>query len=113
MIMSDWIKPGTHVTAMGADSPGKQELDRKLVARADILVVDIARQCLEHGEFAGAFADGLIKSDDCTELGMILAGKAVGRKDPADITIADLTGVATQDIAIARTVLERTPGLKL
>ncbi|MBM2712913.1 ornithine cyclodeaminase family protein [Mesorhizobium caraganae] len=113
LIMSDWVRAGTHLTAMGADSPGKQELDRKLVARANCLVVDIARQCLEHGEFAGAFADGLIKADDCTPLGAILSGKVVARRNPTDITIADLTGVATQDIAIARTVLERIPGLKL
>lgn len=113
LIQSSWISQGTHITAIGADSPGKQELEAELVARADVRAADMNRQCLERGEFATAFKNDLIKAGDCIELGRILAGKTVGRKSDDDITIADLTGVATQDIAIARTVLERIPELKL
>jgi ornithine cyclodeaminase len=98
---------------MGADAPGKQELEVELVARADVLAVDIERQCLEHGEFARAFSEGRIKAEDCVELGLLLSGRARGRVNASQITIADLTGVATQDIAIARTVLERIPGLEI
>ncbi len=106
LIRSDWIAPGTHVTAMGADAPGKQELDIALVARADRLVVDLAEQCLDHGELSAAARAGLIGVDRCVALGAILSGVAEGRRSDRDITIADLTGIATQDIAIARTVLD-------
>lgn len=113
LIRSDWIAAGTHITAVGADSPGKQELETGLVARADVRAVDLARQCLAHGEFARAHAEGLIRAEDCVALGLVLAGRAAGRAAASDITIADLTGIATQDIAIARTVLERAPGVAL
>lgn len=106
LIRSDWIAPGTHVTAMGADAPGKQELDIALVARADRLVADLAEQCLDHGEFSAAARAGLIQEERCVALGAILSGAAEGRRSDRDITIADLTGIATQDIAIARTVLD-------
>lgn len=113
LIRSDWISEGTHITAVGADSPGKHELETRLVARADVRALDMARQCLVHGEVAGAYAEGLIRAEDCVELGRVLAGRWPGRRAASDITIADLTGVATQDIAIARTVLERAPGVTL
>lgn len=107
LVKSDWVQPGCHITALGADSPGKQELESALVARADLRVADMLSQCLDHGEFATAHAAGLIGAADCVELGAVLSGKSPGRRSPQDITIADLTGVATQDIAMARTVLAR------
>lgn len=113
LIQSHWIRAGTHITAIGADAPGKQELDQQLVGRADLIVADLARQSLDHGEFAAAYNAGLIKAENCLELGTLLSGRNAGRKTASDLTIADLTGVATQDIAIARTVLENTPGLEL
>lgn len=106
LIRSEWIAPGTHITAMGADAPGKQELDSALVARADNLVVDLAEQCLDHGEFSAAARAGLIGRDRCIALGAVLSGASEGRLSNWDITIADLTGIATQDIAIAHTVLD-------
>lgn len=107
LVRSDWVRPGTHITAMGADGPGKQELETALVARADVRVADMKTQSLGHGEFSHALSAGLIGSDDCIELGGVLAGTLQGRRSDENITIADLTGVATQDIAMARTVLER------
>lgn len=107
LVRSDWVRPGTHITAMGADGPGKQELETALVARADIRASDMKTQSLGHGEFSHACLAGLIGRDDCIELGAVLAGTTAGRRAAEDITIADLTGVATQDIAMARTVLER------
>ena len=107
LVRSDWVRPGTHITAMGADGPGKQELETALVARADIRASDMKTQSLGHGEFSHACLAALIGSDDCIELGAVLAGTTAGRRAAEDITIADLTGVATQDIAMARTVLER------
>lgn len=104
-LKSDWVQSGTHITAVGADAPGKQELDVSLVARADVLVVDLASQCLDHGEVSHAAKSGLINPDDLQEIGAILNGTARGRTNDGQITIADLTGVAAQDIAMANAVL--------
>lgn len=107
LILAEWVLPGCHITAIGADSPGKQELETALVVKASVRVADMLSQSLDHGEFATASAQGLISPADCVELGAVLTGKASGRTSSDDITIADLTGVATQDIAMARTVLAR------
>lgn len=106
VIRDEWIGPGVHITALGADAPGKQELETALVARADIRIADSLEQSLDHGEFAPAAAGGLIGRSDCVELGAVLAGQAPARRSDRDITIADLTGLAVQDIAIARVVLD-------
>lgn len=106
IIRDDWIRPGTHITALGADAPGKQELDSALVALADTRIADSLEQSLDHGEFAAAAKVGLIDAGDCVELGAVLAGDVPARRLDDDITIADLTGIAVQDIAIARVVLD-------
>ncbi len=106
LIRGDWVGPGTHITAIGADAPGKQELEPSLVAHAGRRIADRLDQSLAHGEFSTAFAAGLIDRESCGELGDILSGTMAGRENPNDITIADLTGVAVQDIAIARTILD-------
>lgn len=105
ILLADWIKLGTHITAVGADAPGKQELDTALVAHADLLVVDLARQCLDHGEVSHAAKSNLVNPDDLREIGSILSGTAPGRTNSAQITIADLTGIAAQDVAMANAVL--------
>lgn len=106
LIRSEWVTAGTHITAIGADAPGKQELDIELVARADRLVSDLANQSHGHGEFSHASKADLLYPDRCVELGAVLSGAGRGRMSASQITIADLTGLATQDIAITRTVLE-------
>lgn len=105
ILKSDWVKSGTHITAVGADAPGEQELDTALVARADVLAVDLVAQCLDHGEVSHAAAKGLITSDDPEEIGALLNGTGLGRSDDNQVTIADLTGIAAQDIAMASTIL--------
>ncbi|KQY16395.1 hypothetical protein ASE23_20705 [Rhizobium sp. Root73] len=106
LIRNAWIQPGTHITAIGADAPGKQELETGLVARASRRICDSAAQSLDHGEFSTAFRAGDISAETCAELGAVLGGKAAGRIHPGDITIVDLTGIAVQDIAIANSVLD-------
>jgi len=106
IIMSDWVQPGTHLTAVGADAPGKQELDLKLISRADIVAVDLVSQCVDHGEVSHASRAGEIDSSDLVELGTLLDKSKPGRTTENQITIADLTGIAAQDIAIAKAVLE-------
>jgi len=105
LIEAEWITPGTHITAVGADAPGKQELEGALVASADKLFADLAAQCLDHGELAVPFEDGLIVADQVTELGDVLTNPSIGRKNDTEITVADLTGLAAQDIAMAQIVL--------
>ena len=104
LLMSDWIRAGTHVTAMGSDGPGKQELDPSLFARAGRCVVDSLSQCTAFGESRHAVANGFVTADDLVELGAIVAGAQPGRRADDEITIADLTGVAVQDIQIAKAV---------
>ncbi len=105
LVMADWIKPGTHITASGADAPGKQELETKLCARADLLVLDSIDQCLDHGEVATAQSEGLLSPRSYTELGLVLSGATNGRRSDQETTIADLTGLGSQDIAIAQVAL--------
>ena len=101
------IRPGTHITAVGADSHGKQELESGLVARADVLLADSVSQCTEYGEIATAYQQGLLASIPLVELGTALAqGKKV-RSDPEQITLADLTGLAIQDVQIVKGILAR------
>ena len=108
LIRSGWVTPGTHITAVGADAPGKQELDVDLVASADLVAVDLVSQCVDHGETAHAIGQGKLPVDRLVELGTILANPPQGRRDDHQITIADLTGIAAQDIAMANTVMKAT-----
>lgn len=105
IIQHGWIQPGTHITAVGADAPGKQELDTQLVADADRLFVDLSSQCLDHGEIATAVRAGLVEPDQLVELGEVLDQRKPGRTADDQITIADLTGIAAQDIAMAKMVV--------
>jgi ornithine cyclodeaminase len=101
------VRPGTHITGVGADAPGKQELDPKLFARAEVVVADSIAQCADHGDLAPALASGDITLDRVRELGAVLADPQLGRTSKEQISIADLTGVAVQDIVIASHVLRR------
>ncbi len=105
IIDAEWIEPGTHITAIGADAPGKHELDPELIGWADLLVADSTSQCLDHGELSVIAHDSLLASH-VIELGTLLATPTIERSN-SDITIADLTGVAALDIAAAKHVLHR------
>ena len=101
------LQPGTHVTALGADSPGKQELDPACFTRAAYIATDDHRQCLTLGDFGVAVRAGAVNADADVSLGSLLAGDISYRRQRDDITIADLTGLAARDIAIASWVAER------
>lgn len=108
LVRSEWVGAGTHITAVGADMPGKQELDPQLLARAK-LVVDRLQQAATQGELQHALAAGLLKQDDVwAELGDILIGQRPGRTDDLEVTVADLTGVGVLDAAVAELVLNVT-----
>ncbi len=100
------IQQGTHITAMGTDAPGKIELDPKIAAKADIVVVDNRAQCIHHGEISQAYKQKLIEDKDLIELGEVIANPSLGRTNDNQITLCDLTGVAIQDIQIAKAVID-------
>jgi ornithine cyclodeaminase len=106
LLMSEDLQHGTHITAVGSDTPEKQELDAAILARADLVVADSISQCLERGEIHQALKAGRLSKDRLIELGNIIAGEATSRTHEDQITVADLTGVAVQDIAIAMAVLQ-------
>lgn len=103
LVFAAWIAPGTHITAVGSDGPGKQELDPGILARADVFVVDSRPQCIERGELQHALA--LLDAEAVPELGQVVAGSAAGRTDDAQISVCDLTGVGVQDVAAASMAL--------
>ena len=105
------LRPGTHITAVGADTPHKQELDGAILGRADVVVADSIAQCLERGEIHQAIKSGFLAEADIVELGSIIHGEIPGRQSQEQITVADLTGVAVQDIQIAKAVFEATTDL--
>jgi ornithine cyclodeaminase len=98
------VRPGTHVTAIGADTHGKQELPTSLIESASLLVCDMMSQSLNHGEFQVINDTDLSKK--VVELGNILSNSCAGRTSDNDITIADLTGIAAQDIAITSEIID-------
>ncbi len=104
VLTADLVHPGTRIVAVGADTPGKQELETALTAKAR-LIVDSAAQCAHHGEAGWPIRAGLIAPDTLVELGALLENPAAFADD--EIVVADLTGVAVQDIAIAKAVWER------
>ena len=102
IVAAGWLREGVHVTAVGSDSPGKQELSAECLDRADLVVVDRFAQCSAFGELKHALDAGLLTRDDVHgELGALAAGRKPGRTSDREITIADLTGVGFQDTAIA------------
>ena len=107
LIRADQVAPGTHITAMGSDDVGKQELDVGVLAKAHRVVADSRSQCAHHGEVAHAVRQGLVAEADVVELGQVIRDPGLGRTAEDQITVADLTGVAVQDIQIAKMVSRR------
>ena len=106
------LRPGQHVSLMGADGPGKAEIATRELGRAR-LFCDDWEQASHGGELAAGVAAGLLARDDVTELGAVLAGAAEGRADGEDVTLFDSTGLAIQDLAIARAALLRSVEMDL
>ncbi|MFX1548570.1 MAG: ornithine cyclodeaminase family protein [Promethearchaeota archaeon] len=109
LIKVEEVRKGTHITAMGSDTPEKQELDTRILEIADRVIVDSISQAASRGECFHAITDGKITKENLVELGDMILDKNRQRKSDAEITIADLTGVAVQDIQISKAVFE---GLK-
>lgn len=104
LLRADWIRPGTHITAVGSDTAEKQELEAAILAMADRVVVDSLSQSELRGEAFKAVRAGLIGRDRLVELGRVIAEERLRRAADDEITVADLTGVAVQDIQICKAV---------
>lgn len=110
LLHADQIKDGTHITAVGSDTPQKNELDPAILQKANIVVADSIRQSQSRGEIFQARKAGLLNENTLVELGQVIANKKLGRAREDQISVVDLTGVAVQDIQVARTVLQRLQG---
>jgi ornithine cyclodeaminase len=106
VLLADWLHPGLHVTAMGSDQRGKNEIDPQALAAADLYVADRVAQAEAMGELRAARAAGLLPETP-PELGEVIEGARAGRTRSDQITICDLTGTGAQDTAIATHVHAR------
>ncbi len=106
------LRPGQHVSLMGADGPGKAEIAVAELVRARVFCDDW-EQASHGGELAAAVEAGKISRADVAQIGDVLNGTAKGRQSPADITLFDSTGLALQDLAVALVALESADSLDL
>jgi len=106
------LRPGQHASLMGADGPGKQEIDVRELARVHVFCDDW-EQASHNGDLVHAVDAGVLSRDDVTELGAVLTGDAAGRRSDDEVTVFDSTGLAIQDLAIALAALERADELDL
>jgi ornithine cyclodeaminase len=104
ILSATMINPGTHITAVGSDTPHKQEVDSGLFEILDIVVADSIPQCMTRGEIHQAIKAGTLDKEKIIELGASLASGTSPRINDDQITLADLTGVAVQDIQISKAV---------
>ena len=106
LLRADQIRPGTHITAMGSDTQEKNELDPAILRKADLVVADSIEQCRVRGEIYHALEAGELVDGEAVELGNVITDPELRRRYDFQITVADLTGVAVQDIQISKAVCE-------
>ena len=106
IIRKNHVKGKVHITAMGSDTPNKQEIGSNVLSKADLVIADSRSQCEVRGEIHHAIRNNAVSMDSIAELGEIINGDRQGRTTSSGITVADLTGVAVQDIQISKAVLK-------
>ncbi len=107
VLKREWLIPGTHINAIGADAEGKEELDPSILKGA-IVVVDDLSQAGAAGEINVPVTKGLFRIDEVyATLGEIIIGKKQGRKDKKVLTVFDSTGVAIEDLAVAQLIYQQ------
>ena len=108
VIQGEWIAPGTHVNAAGANSRTRRELDVEAVRRANVIVVDdIAQAETECGDLLSAVEAGAVRWEHVRGLAEVVGGVTPGRKSPSDVTLFESQGIALEDIAVAKHVYEQ------
>jgi alanine dehydrogenase len=107
VVLNKWLKPGTHINAVGADAEGKEELEPSILIEARVVVDDL-RQAIHAGEINVPVSTGIYKKEQIfATLGEIIAGYKQGRTNNEMITVFDSTGLAIEDIAVAGLVYEK------
>lgn len=107
VIRKEWLKPGTHISAVGADEPDKQEIDAGIFANAKVVNDSIA-YASRNGETHHALEEGYIKIEDIyAEIGEIILGKKPGRENDTEITVFDTVGMAVQDMGMALSIYNK------
>ncbi len=107
VVRKEWVSPGTHITCIGADMVGKEEIDPELFVGSRVFCDDI-QQCIRVGESEIPFKEGYIREEDLMgEIGQVLSGKITGRMSADDITIFDATGLAALDLITAGIAVEQ------
>jgi ornithine cyclodeaminase/alanine dehydrogenase len=107
MIKKEWVKPGTHISCVGADMEGKQEIDEHLFASTRVFVDDIG-QAISVGETEIPYKKGIITEDQIkAEIGSVILNRENGRVSNEDITIFDSAGISLQDLITANYLLEK------
>jgi len=109
-IFGEWLKPGAHVTAIGADMAGKRELAPSVLEAASLVAADDVAQCRRVGELQYAPAAPAATATATVELGDVLAGRSQGRTADDQITVADLTGLGAEDAAVGTYVARALAG---
>ena len=104
-LRAEWVRPGAHVSCVGADKPGKQEAESALLAGARVVVDDV-RQCLTVGECEIPHAEGVLPAE-FDEIGAVIAGDTPGRTSDDEITVFDSTGLSLQDLATIARIVSR------
>lgn len=108
VLAADWVKPGTHINAIGADAPGKQELESVLTVKARVFV-DSVEQASHSGEVNVPWRQGLLNREKLAgTIGEVISGKIPGRTSDKEITVFDSTGLSIQDMAVAHIIYERS-----
>lgn len=112
VVQRSWLSQGCHINAMGADAPGKQELDPAILVEAGVFVDDV-EQASHSGEINVPLHDGVFQSKGIrATLGAVIAGKGEGRR-ANEVTVFDSTGLAVQDLAVAKLLYERARAKKI
>ena len=107
VVKSKWVSPGTHINAMGADAPGKQELDSHILQKSKI-IIDCWDQASHSGEINIPVQEGIVRQSDIRgKIGDVIIGSIPGRTSDEEITVFDSTGLAVQDIVTAWNVYEK------
>jgi alanine dehydrogenase len=107
VLKAEWVKPGTHINAIGADAPGKQELETSLTVKARVFV-DSVEQASHSGEVNVPISGGIFNVEMIAgTIGEVIVGKVPGRTSPDEITVFDSTGLAIQDMAVGHIVYAR------
>ena len=111
LLRREWLKPGAHISCVGADMSGKQEVDENILAAARVFGDDAA-QCFSVGECEAAVKAGLL-CELAGEMGAVIEGAVPGRTDDEQITVFDSTGIALQDLASATAILQKAEKLNI